>query len=295
MIYPNLNHLKYFSDAVDFGSISISAEKNLVSHPAVSRAIKAIENQLDVKLLIHRKKSFEVTPMGKVVAQKAKKLLTAATVFCSDNLLPAAPISGTVTIAVSRTLGQAFLTPILKELAEKFPQIKINLRFGTTGEIAEKVGHDNVELGITIGHQKMATLKQTLLRSGQFILIRANTSSGAKAKYFLEENFILTEPKIETELLKKQFYRKYKRQLVVQHEVGSWDMITQLVANGLGVGLVPDISLQTDKKQSVIEIKLPWLNCPYEVYLNQSKTAINSLAARTVAEVIETKIRKLSN
>jgi hypothetical protein len=42
----------FFADAVEFGSITSSAEKNLVSHPAVSRAIRAIEDQLGVKLLV---------------------------------------------------------------------------------------------------------------------------------------------------------------------------------------------------------------------------------------------------
>ncbi len=72
MTLPNLNHLKYFSDAVDLGSISAAAQKNLVTHPAVSRAIGVIENQLGLKLLVHKKKTFEVTPAGHLIAQKVK-------------------------------------------------------------------------------------------------------------------------------------------------------------------------------------------------------------------------------
>lgn len=290
MILPNLNHLKYFVDAIELGSISASAEKNLVTHPAVSRAIKSLENHLGVKLLIHKKKSFEATPTGEAVAQKAKNLLAAANIFTSDNLLPSTKISGTVTIAVTRTLGQVFLSPILKALADKFPLVKVNVRFGTTGEIVEKLVQDTVDIGITIGHQKMATLKQTLLRDGQFILVRTAQKRGPAAKNLLAENFILTEPKIETELLKKQFYRKYKKQLIVQHEVGSWDMITHLVADGLGIGLVPDIAIRSDQNKAIVAIKTDWLDCPYQIYLNQSKKSLNSIATKAVVEIMGSEI-----
>lgn len=290
MLLPNLNHLKYFADAVELGSISASAEKNLVTHPAVSRAIKAIENQLGVKLLIHKKKSFETTPIGQAVALKAKSLLASANTFNTGNISQSIQVSGIVSIAVSRTLGQAFLSPILKALVDKFPHIKVNIRFGTTGEIVEKLVQETVDIGITIGHQKMATLKQTLLRHGQFTLIRGLQKTGLTAKDLFAENFILTEPKIETELLKKQFYRKYKKQLRIQHEVGSWDMITHLVAEGLGIGLVPDIAIRSDRKCDVVAIKADWLDCPYQVFLNQSKNAQNSVATRAVIDIIESKI-----
>jgi DNA-binding transcriptional LysR family regulator len=293
MLLPNLNHLKYFADAVELGSVSASAERNLVTHPAVSRAIKAIENQLGVKLLIHKKKNFEVTPSGQAVAQKAKNLLAAASTFNSGNISQLTHLAGTVSIAVSRTIGQAFLSPILKVLSEKYPQIKVNVRFGTTGEILEKLSQDTVDIGVTIGFQRMATLKQTLLKHGQFILIRPSQKPDFTIKNLFAENLILTEPKIETELFKKQYYRKYKKQLVIQHEVASWDMITQLVADGLGIGLVPDIAVSSDKKKDVTAVKTDWLNCPYQIYLNQSKAALNSVAARTVAEIIDTKIKRL--
>ena len=70
-------------------------------------------------------------------------------------------------------------------------------------------------------------------------------------------------------------------------------MITQLVADGLGIGLVPDIAVSSDKKKDVTAVKTDWLNCPYQIYLNQSKAALNSVAARTVAEIIDTKIKRL--
>lgn len=287
MILPNLNHLKYFVDAVELGSISASADKNLVTHPAVSRAISAMENQLGIKLLEHKKKSFEVTPIGHTIAQKAKHLLTATAEFQSTTKVKMTEISGPVSIGLSRTLGQAYLPTILKAVSQIHPQVKLHIRIATVGELLEKLTQNTIDLGITLGHQKMPTLKQSLLTKGNFVLIQSSQSPKLKSNSLIAENFILTEPRYETELLKKQFYKKYKSELIVKHEVGSWDAITQLVTEGFGIGLVPELAIQAKMKKDITIFQPAWFSCPFEIYLNQSQLALKNPAAKATAELIE--------
>lgn len=287
MILPNLNHLKYFADAVELGSISLAAQKNSVTHPAVSRAIQAIENQLGLKLLIHKKKSFEVTPQGFQIAVKAKELLAAADSFNSDNLGSKAAVAGTVSLGISRTLGLAYLGPLLKKIEQEFPQVKLQVKFGTTSEIAEKLAQGTLDLGLTIGHQQMVTLKQTLLKKGDYILVSAARKHKISPRDLPSEQFILTEPRSETELFKKHFFRKYKSQPSVKYEVASWDMITHLVESGMGIGLVPDIAIAAQDKNKIISLKADWFQYPYEIFLNQSQAAHANAACRALSDIIK--------
>ena len=71
-------HLRYFVDAVELGSISSAAQKSLVTHSAISRAVSALEKHLDVALLEHKKKSFKVTEAGYQIADQARLLLAAS-------------------------------------------------------------------------------------------------------------------------------------------------------------------------------------------------------------------------
>lgn len=202
-----------------------------------------------------------------------------------------ARITGIVSVAISRIIGTVYLGQILKALSLQFPHLKVHFCFGTTGEIIEKLINNYVDIGITIGHQKMATLVQKKIQQGKYVLIQSNQKP--KLKFLTQENFILTEPRHETEILKKQFYKKYKQQLQVQNEVGSWDVITELVSGGIGVGLVPDLILNSDKKTKVTAIKTDWFNCPYEVYLNRSKSSQKIDAIYAVTDVIESQIQNL--
>src|SRR5580698_8300834 len=70
----SLSALKYFIDAVRLESITLSAEKNHVSRPAVSQAILRLEQWHGKILLGHEKRNFALTQAGRefyFLAQKA--------------------------------------------------------------------------------------------------------------------------------------------------------------------------------------------------------------------------------
>lgn len=275
MTLPNLDHLKYFADAVELGSISAAAQKNLVTHPAVSRAITALENQMGVELLEHQKKTFKVTPTGHKVAEQARILLATAKEFSLLSLETSEEHTGLLSIGLSRTLGHAYLSPLIRDLSKKHPKMKARVRFGTTPEIIENVAKGLLDIGLTIGHQTMPTLKQNHIGRGKFILIEAETN---KASPWEDRNFILTEPRYETELLKKEFYREFKKPLSSRHEVESWDAIVQLVLDGQGVGLVPDIAITDERLKRLRTPKTKWFQCEYEIFLHHTKTVSSNPA-----------------
>lgn len=290
-VLPNLNHLKYFCDAVELGSISASAQRNLVTHPAVSRAISAIERQMGVQLLKRKKKNFEVTVAGLQMARRARDLLVAADLFADASHSESDDVTGTVSIGVSRTIGHVYLAAVLKRMAQKYPAVKVNIKLGTTGELIEALAQQTVSIALTVGQQSMATIKQKLLRRGQFILIRSTKGSKLPNKDLLNESFILSEARAETELLKKSFFQKFKEPIKIQHTVESWDMIAHLVTEGLGIGLVPDMALGLENRKDLVSIKPDWFVYPYEIYLHQSKTSKSNASVRALVEVIESKIK----
>ncbi len=108
------------------------------------------------------------------------------------------------------------------------------------------------------------------MRSGHFVLVE----SGPKKNWgdgFESKSFILTEPRLETEKLKTAYKRQFGRSLPVLFEISSWDVIGQLAQRGMGVGLLPDISLKNWKKGSFKIIKNIDFECPYEIYVHTFK------------------------
>jgi DNA-binding transcriptional LysR family regulator len=282
MTLPNLYHLKYFMDAVELGSVSASARKNLVSHPAISQAIKSLEVQMGMKLMDHQKKSFAVTAQGHALALKAKLLFQTLSHLSETPSLNDRDITGTVVLGMSRSIANAFLSPLLSRLHEQHPKLRLKVRFGTTNDMIERTIKGLIDLSITIGHQPMPTLKQSLLFEGQFVLIESVKKKSLTEKRKTKKSFILTKPQYETELLKKSYYLHFKEHLPLLIEVSSWDVISQLISDNLGIGLVPDISVTPDRRMKIKKLKADWFNCPYEIYLNEESRSKKSAAREVV-------------
>lgn len=281
--YPNLYHLKYFVDAVALGSISGAAQKNLVTHPAISRSISALEKHLGTPLLEHQKKSFKPTEAGYKLAEQAEILLSAASEFQTFSLNSDRNQRVELKIGVSRTLTEPYLNPLLQSLKAKFPLATAQVRFGTTNEIVEAVASRSIDLGLTIGTLNLATLRQTVVKSGQFVLVQ----SGLKKQWdddFESKSFIVTEPRSETEKLKATYRRHFGRPLPVLFEISSWDVIGQLVRKGLGVGLLPDISLKSWKKGSFKILENIDFECPYDIYVHYLKTSGKNRALEYITD-----------
>lgn len=281
--YPNLYYLKYFADAVELESVSAAAQRNLVSHPAVSRAISNLEKHLGVELLEHRRKSFKVTDAGYQVAKQARALLLSAKSFNSLHLPTEEKESVRLSVGISRSLTSSYLGALLKDVKTRFPDAEIQVQFGTTVDIAEAVAKRLIDVGITIGTQRLPTLKQTAIRKGKYLLIESGASKELRENWE-SKSFILTEPRFETETLKQNFQKQFGSPLPRSVEVRSWEVICQLVREGLGVGLVPDVTVQSWKKEPFRILRPSWFESGYEVYAHHLKQHSNRRITQYVVD-----------
>jgi DNA-binding transcriptional LysR family regulator len=286
----NPYHLKYFVDAVELGSVSAAARRNLVGHPTVSQGIKSLEKHLGLKLLDHHKKRFEVTPEGHALVERARGILAGLSKLSDSSTTRPEELRGRVSLGLSRTLAHAFLSPCVARLEREYPGIRFEVSFGSNGELIEKSTRGALDLSLTLGHQPMATLKQTELGSGRFVIIAPKSRVAQKIE--ANSRFILTEPRHETELLKKNFQKHFRTPLENSVEVCSWDVLSQLVVDGLGFGLVPDITLTSQKSAALQIHKVPWFSYDYQIYANELRGQPKSAAKLAVSSLVMEVARK---
>ena len=71
-----MKQMKYFQAVVRCKSFTKAAEECFISQSAISQQIRALENELGVKLLIRRNRSFSLTPAGEYFYQKSLVLIS---------------------------------------------------------------------------------------------------------------------------------------------------------------------------------------------------------------------------
>ena len=99
-----INQLRYFCSTCKNMSLTKAAEELFVSTPAVSTAIKALEEEFSLQLLIRGNNKIELTESGAIFYKRALKLIDYIDGFMKD-MKQLSEVSNTLTIGVPPRLA----------------------------------------------------------------------------------------------------------------------------------------------------------------------------------------------
>ncbi len=243
----NLNQLKYFYDAARFKSVTESAKSNLLTQSAVSQAIRALEEQLEVKLIHHRKNSFELTDEGFVAFKECLVIFNAIENLKSHVAKSKSVLSGDLKLASTNSIALSVLSPALKVISKKHPELNIRLKMGNSDQVKEYLQTQEADLGFILEDDEMEGLESREIKQGNFLLVASGKAKGVNAC----KEIIITRPsKIEISHLKK----KLGSDIRFKMEVFSWELIRQLCLDDAGIGYLPDYLVATDIENKKLQI-----------------------------------------
>ncbi len=113
-----------FDSAARTGGFTTAAEELNLTQGAISRQVRALEDQLDVKLFRRANKKITLTDAGRAYAREihlALKRIQTASLCIKTN-----PRAGLLNIAILPTFGTRWLMPRFPSFLEKNPEITVN-------------------------------------------------------------------------------------------------------------------------------------------------------------------------
>lgn len=133
----NLNLYKTFYDVAKLGSISKAASESYTSQPAISKAIKNLEEELGTKLFFRKSKGVELTNQGKELLEYVEKsysnlLIAERKMVETENLQ-----RGKLSIGMPSNLGMFYLFNKTIEFHVKYPNIEITVITGGTSVLLD--------------------------------------------------------------------------------------------------------------------------------------------------------------
>lgn len=250
--------LKFFLDACRVQSMTEAALLNQVSRPAISQAIKKLEDDLGASLLHHKKRGFELTAAGQRVA------LSAAQVFDGIDRLKAVALgqsardlSGSLRIGVARVLSTYRFDDALAAHRIEHPNLTVRLRLHNSELLLDQLESRELDLAVIISDEARPGLSSEVLEAGAFVLVRPAALPVAKTTYAVSER------RPETDALRLTYKSRFGKDLPVFAEVPSWDTIWNWIQRGHCGGLVPDLfarraAARTSASTTVIKDVYPY-------------------------------------
>jgi len=235
-----------FSAVAEAESISGAAKELFISQPAVSKAIKKLEESLGTILLYRNSRGVSLTHEGTVLYEyihSAFETISAG----EDSLKHINELGiGHIHIGVSSTLCKHVLLPYLKVFLGLHPHTQIAIDCQSTLHTVKLLENKEIDIGliappdnnkklqyITIGH-----LQDTFVASPQYISSLLEREQISEKHLLEKSNLILLDKKNLTRRYIDKYLNKWNIDSDNAMEVSSMELLIDFVKTGLGTGCI---------------------------------------------------------
>ncbi len=143
-----LRHLRYFVAVAEELSFRGAAQRLHMAQPPLSAQIKALEQELRVKLFERTTRSVTLTHAGRVFLDEARTVLTASAHAEHRARDAEQGRAGTLRIGMVAPVANAWLAGILRRFRQRFPAVQLSLYDLTTTEQLRRLRANELDAGL---------------------------------------------------------------------------------------------------------------------------------------------------
>ena len=246
----DINQLEVLVTVARERSFSRAAEVLNRTQPAVSQAVRRLEEEVGEKLFDRSSKDGTLTFAGEVLLDYARQMLnlrySAQTALVEMRNLH----HGKVSISANEHTV-FYLLPVIEEFRKLHPMIKIEVQRGVASRIPKQITGREVELGVISFTPTDDSLRSVSVMNDELILIVSPTHEFASRgsvsiKDLGDVTFVAHNAPSPYRQKVIESFEKNKTRLNISIELPSLEAIKRLVERGVGVALVPKLTAQAE-------------------------------------------------
>jgi DNA-binding transcriptional LysR family regulator len=261
----NLDHLRALVEVVAQGSFSAAARNLNLTQPAVSLQIRELEARWGVQLIERVGKRALATAPGRELIERAQRIFRECNAaeesmrHFHDGWL------GRVHVATTLTALMYELPPVLRELRSAYPHIDLVVTNMATVDAIERIIENTVDLALVTLPVKSSRLKVTALRR-QMLLAILPTGTPSIPEV-VTPHYVARQPLVlehERGAVHRLVMEWLDHEMPLTHtpmHVGIIEAAKQAVASGLGMSIVPDVSVAVPTPDYVVRPLDPPVPC----------------------------------
>lgn len=272
----DLRKLEIFYWVAELKSFSQAAELLSVRQPTVSAHVHELEEALHGKLFYRVPGRVSLTPLGELLAERAKTLLALKRETTAAVEQFHGTLSGELWVGGSNIPGEYLLPQKLGAFTKKFPEVKPILRIRDSAGIVEDVLDGKVELGYVGFKSDDLRLCFKKIWHDEMVLAVPKNHSWSKRKFvqlsdLRSEKFISREHGSGTLDSFLQLLTKGRRSsnnlLNVSMELGSTEAVKVALLAGFGISILSRISIQHELEEGrLVAVPIRGLRMERDIY-----------------------------
>lgn len=247
----SFRQLQYLVAIADYRHFRRAATYLHVSQPTLSLQLQKMEEHLGITLIERGVTPARLTPVGREIVARARKLLLDLTDLEACARRSAGKLIGTISLGVSPTIGPYLLPGSISALKRQIPQVRLHIREGIPSEHLLELRHGALDIMLT----PVPTVESDLhveklfeerlqvvappehLLSGKQPVTRADLA-GIEA--------LGIDPRYPFHQQTQEICDDLGLDLLGDYEGTSLDSLCQMCASGLGLAILPELYLRSE-------------------------------------------------
>ncbi|MEH6606548.1 MAG: hydrogen peroxide-inducible genes activator [Pseudomonadales bacterium] len=289
---PKLKQLKYLCALAETLHFGKAADICHVSQSTLSAGIQELEELLAVALVERTNKKVLLTRLGKEVVARSVPILANINDLVSLCESAGEALSGKIYLGIIPTIAPFILPALVAQLEQQYPRCQLIVREDLSGHLIKSLQAGELDLLLLALPYPAAEVETLHLFDDEFLLAITNTHPLANNTtvsvdvlndldlLLLEEGHCLRQHALEACQLKDQYTDN-------SYQAASLNTIVQLVANDIGVTLLPRMALRTPLEANIITRSFTEPNISRSIGLMWRKQSSRRAEFKLLASIIK--------
>lgn len=283
----NLGNLATFRLVIQRGSFSAAADILGLSQPAVSLQVRQLEQFLRTRLVERTGRGIKATAAGLALLEHGNRIEQVVEEAIRSVSEFSHEISGTITLGTGATACIHLLPPLLQQLREEHPLLRVGVTTGNTLDVVRAVEENRLDIGLVTLPASGRALEVMPLLDEEFVLIISQAQDEEIAQFSPQIlhalPLIAFESGSGTRDLIDDWFKACDLEVCPVMQLGSIEAIKRMVRAGLGYSIVPRMAVENvaDREGLSVRSLNPILHRQLGIVMRQDK-----ILSKGISEVI---------
>jgi DNA-binding transcriptional LysR family regulator len=288
----DLMQLEMFVATAEARGVQRAAERVFRTQPAVSMALRKLEEEIGAPLFDRSNRGFVLTATGELLFASAKRLLSLRDEALSQIRELHSLERGRVRIGANESAGNYLLPRLIQAFWHKHPNVRVDVSRQNSRQLIHDIRENTVDLALISFMPEEKDIEALPVMADELILIAGREHpfakrSGLSIRDFGEEAFIAHTVTSASRHKVVEAFRSSNTPLRIVMEVAMIETIKKLIAMNLGIGFVPEMCVRDEIDRGEL-VRIPLDDFKYQrtLWLARRKSNAHSHAAEEFTRIV---------
>lgn len=243
----NLNHLRYFYFVARHGSYTAASKALNIQQPALSKTIKALEEDLGIQLFVKEGRGIRMTRESEYIFARCDEIFGQVRQIVDYATDSDIPLKQTISVVANDAVASCLMPSVFEDLSREFPGVRPFVVTGPSQVVVKNIRRKDSSIGFFFHLPKLDDslyVKKRVPVKFHLVIASKYLNSSRVCSSFIGSREVDNRANLKFPTVEKM--RKVWPGAQIRYSTNSFLTHKALVQKGLGVSVLPEFLVQEE-------------------------------------------------